>query len=223
MADIKDKIKKLLSLAQSPNENEARDALLKARELMAKNKLSDADFGDTKDKKVVTISVGDIKWTTDSGNIWMTSLCKIITDNNCCVSAWCTNKGCRTHTLTLMGFEDDVKICEDMIRYAVGFVNGQIKILQKKLRTQDPASVASSYAKGFVIGLEFAYEEQKDEHPEWGLVVVKPQEVQDLESKLGQRNVRTKRHDFDPMAYAKGQQDGQNFNKRKPIECQKVG
>lgn len=40
MADIKDKIAKLLALAESPNEAEAKAALLKARELMAKNKLT---------------------------------------------------------------------------------------------------------------------------------------------------------------------------------------
>ncbi len=37
--NIKDKIAKLLALAESPNENEARAALLKARELMAGHKL----------------------------------------------------------------------------------------------------------------------------------------------------------------------------------------
>ncbi len=36
--DIKGKIRHLLALAESPNENEARAALLKARELMAKHK-----------------------------------------------------------------------------------------------------------------------------------------------------------------------------------------
>ena len=40
MANIKDKIAKLLALAESPNEAEAKAALLKARELMAKNKLT---------------------------------------------------------------------------------------------------------------------------------------------------------------------------------------
>ena len=38
--NIKDKIAKLLALAESPNENEARAALLKARELMAEHKLT---------------------------------------------------------------------------------------------------------------------------------------------------------------------------------------
>ena len=35
--NIKDKIAKLLALAESPNENEAKAALLKARELMAEH------------------------------------------------------------------------------------------------------------------------------------------------------------------------------------------
>lgn len=37
--DYKDKIKKLLALAESPNENEAQAALLKARQLMAEHRL----------------------------------------------------------------------------------------------------------------------------------------------------------------------------------------
>ena len=36
--DIKDRIQKLLALSVNPNENEAKAALLKAQELMAKHK-----------------------------------------------------------------------------------------------------------------------------------------------------------------------------------------
>ena len=43
--DIKGKIRHLLALAESPNENEARAALLKARELMARHKLTEAERG----------------------------------------------------------------------------------------------------------------------------------------------------------------------------------
>lgn len=38
MADIREKIQKLLALSKSPNEHEAYAALVKARELSAKNK-----------------------------------------------------------------------------------------------------------------------------------------------------------------------------------------
>ena len=48
--NIKDKIAKLLALAESPNENEARAALLKARELMAEHKLRPEDVKRPKGK-----------------------------------------------------------------------------------------------------------------------------------------------------------------------------
>ena len=53
MADIKDKIAKLLALAESPNEAEAKAALLKARELMAKNKLTPEECKEQKNQKLV--------------------------------------------------------------------------------------------------------------------------------------------------------------------------
>ena len=52
MTDIKDKIAKLLALAESPNENEAKLALLKARKLMAKHKLSEKDIEITSKRNV---------------------------------------------------------------------------------------------------------------------------------------------------------------------------
>ena len=52
MADYKDKIRKLLALAQSPEEAEAKAALLRARELMAKHKLTEADLEEAKNQAV---------------------------------------------------------------------------------------------------------------------------------------------------------------------------
>ena len=49
--DYKDKIKKLLALAESPNENEAQAALLKARQLMAEHKIGEADLEEPEDKE----------------------------------------------------------------------------------------------------------------------------------------------------------------------------
>lgn len=43
--DYKDKIRKLLALAKSPEPEEAKLALLKARKLMAEHKLSERDLG----------------------------------------------------------------------------------------------------------------------------------------------------------------------------------
>ena len=217
MASVKEKIQKLLSLATSPNENEAKAALLKAKELMAKHKLSESDF-ESEDQKLKKYLCEDIRWTTDSGEIWMTSLCKIICDNYCCSSSWSFVKGHRTYTLVIVGVGDDADICKDVVGYAVGFVRSAIKGLQKKYRRQDPKAISNSYAQGFVTGLEMAFEEQKEDHPEWGLVVVKTEEVNEYEKGLGNKNVKTKKSDFDPLAYLRGQADGKNFNPHKVID-----
>ena len=218
MATVREKIEKLLALAGSPNENEAKAALLKAKELMAKNKLTEADFEDLKKQELKTFKCEDITWTTDSGRIWMAKLCKLICDEYLCVAAWNTMRGTRTHALVITGMEEDLEVCKSAVGYAVGFVEGQIEHLQRKYRRQDPKAIANSYAEGFILGLEMAFEEQKEEHPEWGLVVVKPEEVKGYEESLGSKSVKTKKSDFNPLAYMKGQTDGQNFNKRKILE-----
>lgn len=213
MADIKDKIKKLLALAGSPNENEAKAALLKARELMAKHKLEEHDF-ESESRELVHLQCDDVKWTTDSGNVWMVEICTLLADNYCCTAAWST-KG-RTHTLIVTGFDEDAELCKEACKYAIKFVLGTVKVLERKSMNSH-ATVCRSYAKGFVEGLQMAFEEQKEEHPEWGLVVVKPQEVMDYEKGLGNKNVKTKKVEFDPLAYLKGQNDGMNFDIQKVI------
>lgn len=58
MSEIKKKIAKLLALSSSPNEKEAQEALLKARELMAKHKLSPEECQQGSSAKVVMRTVG---------------------------------------------------------------------------------------------------------------------------------------------------------------------
>ena len=221
VTDIKDKIKKLLALAKSPNEHEAKAALLKAKELMAKNKMSDADF-EEKDLTLKSFEAEDIQWTTDSGRVWMAKLCELICDNYCCTAAWRTAKGTRTHTLIITGIGDDLEICKAVVGYAVGFVEGQIDRLARRYRTMDGKVVANSYASGFIAGLEMAYEDQQEEHPEWGLVVVKPEEVRKYEETLGHKSVRTRKVEFNPAAHAAGLKDGTNFNPNKVLTAKEA-
>ena len=213
MADIREKIQKLLSLAGSSNENEARAAMLKAKELMAKHKMTESDF--QKEEELVHLLVEDVTWTTDSGRIWMVDLCTLIAENYMCTASWRTTKGTRTHTLMITGFEDDARVCMDVIGYAFGFIENAFKELTHRKDKEGVKAMQGSYAKGFILGLELAFDMQKEEHPEWGLVVVKPKEVEEYENGLNSRNVRTKKTEFDPFAYMVGQRDGQNFNAQK--------
>lgn len=216
--DIRDKIKKLLALATSPNENEAKAALLKAKKLMMEHKISETEVQGLEDQKLIHLQCDDIRWTTDSGEIWITSLANLIADNHLCSCSWFTPKGKRTHILYIHGLGTDVELCKSVIEYAVGFVRGRIKIEQRRRVTSDPKAVAASYARGFILGMELMYDEQKDEHPEWGLVVSKPQEVDEYMKSLGERNVRTRKTEFDPLAYMVGQNDGRQFNAQRVLE-----
>lgn len=218
MASIKEKIEKLLALATSPNEHEAKAALLKAKELMAKNKLTEADFADLEKQELKTFRCDDVSWTTDSGRVWMVDLAKLICNEYLCTSSWGTKAGTRTHVLYITGMENDLEICKSVMGYAVGFVEGQIGTLQRRYSRQDPKAIANSYADGFVLGLEMAFEAQREEHPEWGLVVVKPDEVKAYEDNLKSRSVKARKSNFDPLAYIKGQTDGQNFSAQRVIE-----
>lgn len=64
--DYKDKIRKLLALAKSPEPEEAKLALLKARKLMAEHKLTERDL-DEHDTTVIqqeideTFSIGGLR------------------------------------------------------------------------------------------------------------------------------------------------------------------
>lgn len=212
MSDIRDRIKKLLALSQSPNENEARDALLKARDLMMKYKISEAEFEEKKDAKLVHLSCQNISWTTDSGRAWMTDLCNLIANKYLCSAAWHTPHGTRTHRLVLTGLEDDVNVCKEVMEYAVGFVGSTSTLLSRFKTAEQAKIVRNSYARGFIAGLKMAFEDQEEAHEEWSLAIIKPQQVQDYENTLGTRNVRTRKTGVDPLAYMRGQTDGQNFN-----------
>lgn len=210
--NIKEKIKKLLALSASPNENEAKAALLKAKELMAKHKMTEDDFVN-KESKLTNLEC-DVKWTTDSGDIWVNTLCAMLCENYLCTASWTTPYKTRTHILVITGLEEDVELCKTVVEYAVGFVRGAIKELQKK--SKNPKTTAKCYAEGFILGLELAFEEQKEEHQEWGLVMVKPKEVEDYEKNLKTRQVRAKvNNGFDPLAYLRGQNDGMQFNAKR--------
>lgn len=80
--NIKDKIAKLLALAESPNENEAKAALLKARELMAEHKLRPEEIKKAENVKVVR-ELLDVTCTAMT-NPWACALSAVIAEHYCC-------------------------------------------------------------------------------------------------------------------------------------------
>ncbi len=177
--DINERISKLLALSESPVEAEAQQAILKAKELMMKYKLSKNDIK-TKCCEVkeiitnITCSKRRDPWIIDLGNV--------IATNYCCRCFFKQRKGKQTVIICFYGFEDDSCICEKIFLYALDCIQSWIKSIRR--RTCDIYSanqlrwICDSYADGFISGIKTAYLNQQELHQEWGLVAVVPVEVQ---------------------------------------------
>ena len=221
MADIKDKIAKLLALAESPNEAEAKAALLKARELMAKNKLTPEECKEQKNQKLVK-DFTDIQCTAMT-NPWAASLSAVIADNYCCRAISRKRKGYKTATVGFIGLEDDFEICKKIFLYAYNCIVSTCKREIERNPWDDRGTcrkAVNAYGWGFCEGLRDAFEAQKEEHQEWGLVMVTPQAVVEEADGLGKpRAIGRNEVDMDTLgARQKGYRDGLKFDPNSRLE-----
>ena len=184
MADIKDKIAKLLALAgDNPSESEAKAALLKARKMMAENKLRPEECQKAETANVVESLVGVS--VTGRKYAWGVALSAVIAKHYCCISYRRHAKGTQTQRIGFVGLEDDFEICSRIFRYAFDCVKQTSDEIFKEDALWYDASErrkrAEAYGYAFCDGLRDAFAEQQKEHQEWGLVMVVPQAVRDTE------------------------------------------
>lgn len=215
MADYKDKIRKLLALAESPEEAEAKAALLRARELMAKHKLTEADLEEVK-KQAVKDVLTDIT-CSKRRDPWIIDLTAVVGESYCCKGYRNHEKGRQTQTAGFIGLEDDVEICVAIFKYAVDCIRAGIKAIKKALDGHYPWYVkqqCDSYGYGFVNGIKAALKGQDEEkRGDWGLVLVMPKEVQEASRHLGKGEFKARSADaIDPKAYARGYEQGKEFD-----------
>ena len=186
-SDYREKIRKLLALAESDNENEAKSALLKARRLMAEHKLTEADIG-VGEQKVVDVVT---EYTCNKRREpWLVPLGTVIGEHYCCRSYHTYRKGKQTHTVAFIGFEEDVQVCLEIFKYAVDCIRAQTKKIRKELgEWYSPQTIqkqCNGYGMGFVYGVNDAFIEQDMEQaaqaeqtgePGYELVLQIPKEV----------------------------------------------
>lgn len=205
------KIKKLLALSKSSNENEAQNAMLKVQELLMKHRLSmkeveNYDIEDINvDEKVTDFTFTKAKWKGE--------LATIIADN---LSCYCYFKTYRTNKITFMGKSEDVLICEITLKYAIDFICDEVRKLKNEYRRQgySVAGLKSDYAKGFIFGLSERFNEQKEKHKEWGLVLVKDVKVVEAFEKISFTSSLSTKIEYSGHfeAYSKGVEDGKKFS-----------
>ena len=140
MADVKEKIALLLNLASNnPSENEARAALLKARELMAKHKLRPEECQKTDKVKVIREVLGVT--CTALTNPWACALSAVIAEHYCCCAYRQHAGGKRTQYIGLVGLEDDFEIAKRVFLYAYDCVTSACKSQIKR----DPYDPPGTY------------------------------------------------------------------------------
>lgn len=208
---VVDKIKKLLSLSESSNENEARAAMLKAQALLIKHKLSMKEVQDYKSyNNKIKDNVSSISFTKSK---WKGRLAYVIAENFGCYSYFKTR---RVHTITFLGREEDVTICNIVLEYAVDCIESAVKkIKYQYIRNgQSTKGIVNDYAIGFIKGLQEKFEEQKSKNQGWGLVLVKDNEVVEAyNQKTFKRSVNTRtKLEGNTEVYYQGEKDGRKFS-----------
>ncbi len=220
--DYKEKIRKLLALAESSNEHEAKAALLKAKQLMAEHKISELDIVDVEKQEVKNVMT-DIT-CSKRRNPWVVELSAIIGENYCCKAYRNHRWGEQTQRIGFIGLEDDIEICIAIFKYAVDCILAGEKKLKKEMNDYGYSgdyikTMLDSYGFGFTRGIKSVFYTQKQEHQEWGLVMVMPKEVEEASSHLAHKSFESKAADnISKSAYYLGRQDGKNFSPEKRLQ-----
>lgn len=210
---IQEKIAHLLALAESPNENEAKAALLKARELMAKHKLRPEECQKAEDVKVIR-ELLDVTCTALT-NPWACALSAVIAEHYCCQAYRHRIGNMRTVTVGMVGLEGDFEIAKRIFLYAYDCVTSAIKHKIKKDPMDPPGTYrerCNAYGWGFVLGVEEAFRAQEADHKDWGLVLVVPQAVTDSMKDMGKKTSFGKIKNNHADCRAEGYQDGREFD-----------
>lgn len=218
MADresMKEKIQKLLNLASNnPSEEEAQQAMLRAKELMLKYRIEDGDLEDA-GKQVVNEVDTEVCCTTVV-DPWIAQLAKCIALNYRC-ECFMRKRG-RSHQqrMIIIGLGDEPEVAKSIFLYARSVIYHEIDLIRKRgkknhgLSTRDLRPITDSYARGFISGLSDKFNQQKEDHPEWALVVVTPRVVADQISSLHTKDMSSK-FEFSADAYRAGYLDGSDF------------
>lgn len=216
--DYKSKIYKLLALARSPVEAEAKAALLKAHELMAAHKISEADIGIIDRQDVVEKDLG-LSFSYGR-NLWFSDIVKVIADHWLCVSMVSHRYRSRSYSLSLIGLECDVDVCERTIMYAVDYVGSFLSSFKKQHAGDIDAGswnlLANSYGRGFALGVDAMYKRQEEEHQEWALVLKVPSSV--VEKTKGMGSMKFKKQVFSDSFLERGYRDGLKFDPSTKLE-----
>ena len=176
---IIDKIEKLISLSGSSNENEARAAMLKAQELMAKYEIDREQIkGEEKERPVVGFT------SSPHREEWIHMVSAVIAENFRCrsISIVKNNSG-GSFRIRFYGYEEDAEICINIFNYAIQVIRKKfvtLRAIYAEAKREFGESEKSNYVTGFCFGLEKNFKEQREQSKSFALALVTPKAVDDF-------------------------------------------
>ena len=197
---VLDKIKKLLALSKSPNEHEARAAMLKAQELMAKYGMSVEESVETEVTYTSTIA------ETFGNAAFRAPLGSIIAKNFRCEVFLSAG------SIAFYGHSEDVPICKEVFEYAYRTIKklGTKRYNEAKKAGYETRGFYTQYQTAFLIALKNAFEKQCT-----ALMIVTPTDVTENFSKMsenwGHKKMSMQNRGINVRAYQQGTRDGKAF------------
>lgn len=208
--EMLEKIKKLLTLGDSSKNNseeEAQAAMLMAQKLMAKYDIS-AEEVESKEEEQYAHEMCEHKWDY----AYRVPLGQVIAKNFRCMLY------CRGKQIVFMGHTSDAKICKATFEFAYQFIMRKGNALYNKRYSMGypTRGVFNSYARGFIIGLQEAFDVQCV-----ALAIVTPQDVVDQFTSMSKDWSTKKSKNLDATdaeSYLEGKRDGKEFMDKKKLE-----
>ncbi|KMT58922.1 DUF2786 domain-containing protein [Paenilisteria newyorkensis] len=218
------KIQKLFDLANDADDEESKAAILRARDLMVKNGISDeqikagGSLGGSEEvvrRVVMTSKMADLT----------ISLCDVVSRQFKC--GCCFVKSGGQTVLTIYGFERDIDIAEATFNYAFASLNycskkyrQKLKILNRHLKMTEANYKVKSYSLGYIEGLEYALQNQTEEliNEGYELAVITPIKVEAFREANTKPAKNMNLNFEDDEARSEGYQEGKKFTENIAID-----
>lgn len=177
---IIDKIEKLISLSGSSNENEARAAMMKAQELMAKYEIKREQLNEGQETERPVVGLTSSPYREE----WIHMVSAVIADNFRCRSiSVCRNSSAKTFRIRFYGYEEDAEICINIFNYAIKVIRKKfitLRAIYAEAKREFGENEKMNYVIGFCHGLEKNFDEQKKQSQSFALALVTPKAVDDF-------------------------------------------
>jgi hypothetical protein len=229
MAKTIDKIKKLLALSKSSNENEAAAALARAMRLCAENNICIDDFdsesiGDEIETQGVIDEKSNIpRWERKfAAGLAAVFGCRTIINDRC---FWEDHKEKQRRSIAVVGFASDVEIFKYIHAYLIRQIKDMTtKHLRRRKYSFNETSEKERYRRSYALGLSesvirkakefFNRDNTEAETAGYALVLKRGGLVDKHLDGLGFENVKNRPMQLDFNGYDKGYEDGDKISLR---------